>query len=62
MSTDFMYGLQATRDHSKPLADSLVRVLDLSWIVHAYLTEKGMPCDGATVASLTELVLRETQP
>jgi hypothetical protein len=62
MTIDFSVGLKATRDHSEPLADALVRVLDLSWVVHAYLTEKQLPCDGATVARLTELVLQEAQP
>ena len=60
--SDWDYALSGARDYSKPYADALVQVLDTAWSVEAYLKEKGMPHDGATIASLTAQVLaREGQ-
>ena len=60
--SDWEYALQATRSHSTEAADALVQVLDTARSVEAYLKQKGMPCDGATIASLTSQVLaREDQ-
>ena len=60
--SDWDYALSGARDYSKPYADALVQVLDAAWCVEAYLKQKDMPCDGATIASLTAQVLaREGQ-
>lgn len=60
--SDWDYALSGARDYSKPYADALVQVLDTACSVEAYLKEKGMPHDGATIASLTAQVLaREGQ-
>ena len=60
--SDWEYALESARGHSIDYADALVQVLDTAWCVEAYLKQKDMPCDGATIASLTAQVLaREGQ-
>jgi hypothetical protein len=60
--TDWEYALQSARGHSIDYADALVQVLDTAWSVQAYLKEKSMPHDGATIANLTAQVhAREIQ-
>lgn len=55
--SDWDYALSSARDYSKPYADALVQVLDTAWAVEAYLKEKAMPHDGATICNLTAQVL-----
>jgi hypothetical protein len=60
--SDWEYALESARGHSIDYADALVQVLDTAWSVEAYLREKAMPHDGATIVSLTAQVLaRENQ-
>ena len=55
--TDWEYALKCARGHSMDYSDALVQVLDTAWAVNAYLQEKGLPSDGATVTNLTAQVL-----
>lgn len=55
--SDWEYALQSARAHSIDFADALVQVLDTAWSVQAYLRERAMPHDGATIVSLTAQVL-----
>ena len=59
--SDWDYALSSARDYSKPYVDALVKVLDTAWAVEAYLKEKEMPHDGATIANFTAQVLAKEE-